>query len=738
MKKFISILLMLLLTHLLFTQISLPPRYDLVLEILSDLENFFPRYEGSAAEKQVINYIENKLSYLNIPYSKDDFAGSDSFHSFSESIRVTIQGSKNDSIIFLIPINHPLDAEKETDGLINIALGLTFITHYSAKKPLVTLQFVFLGAEYGDGVLYPLGSTLYLDDFCPDYPVMLLYFSFKNIPRRIIVGGAGQGRITPYWFTIRCSKALKEANVPFLISGNKNQIFRLGLAEGKTSIEPFLKARYPSISLSSLSGIARQLSKSEKENWIFSFCTFIDILIQKSKQGIPEYWDQHYLFFQIYDFYLIIRENIILIVFIIVFGIVIIYALLYHNRIRTNIRNLIKHIWVVPLFFAATFVFLFLSTLVLQGILQLRLDFSLWEAYPFLFLVLKLALSILIFIFCLKFFRFIPIPMKRRFYATLTIFLLLINIFFISFINISFVYYYLWAFCFIFLAFLFKNRIIRLILILPSPYWIIKLVLDFFIFIPEPVFCRVVLFSLFKGNIIITLLMLPFICLIVNIFLFFFPARHKRSRVQYNAVFLFFGLLTLILAASAFFIPHFSENRPQEVTVQNIIDFENHTNQIEIDSPSPLGELSIWDEHTVFNLNTTSRKYIIPKKNIPDLLTIETAHTSFFDRNNVIITIQPDGTPNKIYFTVHADKEFTLYDSTFPFKKMENGKDYEIQIGAYPPSPLEIQLTLPKNLSYEFSIHIDYVNIPFRFKAFGKNKQIKTLLTLKKQVSLRE
>jgi hypothetical protein len=738
MKKFMSILLMVFLSHSLFSFTSLPPPPESILDILEDLDSFFPRYEGSWAEKEVIRYIEKKLSDLKVSYSIDDFTSSDSFHSFSESIRVTLQGREKDSIIFLIPLNHPLDAEKEESGLINIALGLTLINHYSLREPPVTLQFVFLGAEYGDGTMYPLGSTLYLDDFCPDYPVMLLYFAFKNIPKRIIVSGAGRGRITPYWYTIRCSEALREADVPFLISGNKNQIYRLGIAKEKTLIEPFLRARYPSISLSSLNGTSKQISLKEKKDWLFSFCTFIDILIQKSVRGIPEYWDQHYLFFQIYDFYLIIRENLILIIFIIVFGIFIIYALIYHNRIKTNIKNFIKYIWMVPLIFAAAFIFLFISTSIIQGILQLRLDFSLWEAYPFLFLLLKGALSVLFFVFCLTFFRSIPIPMKRSFYATLTMFILLVNIFFIAIINISFVYYYIWAFCFIFLAFLVKNRIIRLLLVLPAPYWIIKAVLDFFIFIPEPAFCHIVLFSLLKGNIVITLLLLPFICVIINIFLFFFPARHKHSRVQYNSVALFLIILNLGLLSTVIFIPHYSRKQPQEVTVRNIIDFQNLTRRIEIESPSPLGELSVWDEHTVFNLNTTSRKYIIPEKDIPDLLSIETAHTSFFDRNNVIMTVKPAGTPNKIYLRVHADREFTLYDSNFPFKKIGNGLAYEIQIGAFPPSPLEIQLTLPKDISYVFSIRIEYVNIPFRLKAFGKNKQIKTLLTLKKEVSLNE
>ncbi|MBN2532229.1 MAG: hypothetical protein JXB88_05025 [Spirochaetales bacterium] len=735
MKKDILILLMLLLTAFLSAQTSLPPRPDLTLTMLSDLDIYFPRYEGSGAEKQVIRYIENTLSYLNLPYSKDDFSSSNSFHSFSESIRVTIHGKEKDSIIFLIPLNHPLDAEKETDGLINIALGLTLITHYSSRKPPVTLQFVFLGAEYGDSSLYPLGSTLYLDDFCPDYPVMLLYFSFQNIPKRIIVGGAGQGRIAPYWFTIRCSEALKKADVPFLISGNKNQIFRLGLAEGKTSIEPFLKARYPSLSLS---GMASRLSLSEKKNWIFSFCSFIDILINKSSQGIPEYWDQHYLFFQLYDFYLIIQENIILIVFIVISGIAIIFTLIYYSKIKSNIINVIRYTWVAPLIFAVAFLLLFFSTLIIQGILQLRQDFSFWEAYPFLFLILKGAIALLLFIFCLKLFRFIRLPMKRNFYATLTIILLLINIFFIALINISFVYYYLWAFCFIFLAFLFKNRIIRLILILPGPYWIIKLVLDFFIFIPEPIFCRIVLFSLLKGNILISLLLLPFITLAITVFLSFFPARHKRSRVQYNATTLFFIVVNLVLILTLLFIPHFSENRPQEVTVRNVIDFEDLTNQIVIDSSSPLGDVTLWNEQVVFNFETTSRKYILQKKYIPDLLAIDMVHTSFFDRNNVIITIRPEGTPNKIFLKVHADKEFTLYDSNFPFKKTGNGEDYEILIGAFPPSPLKITLTIPQDLSCVFSIQVDYVNIPFLLKASGKNKQIKTILTLKKQVSLGE
>ena len=102
----------------------------------------------------------------------------------------------------------------------------------------------------------------------------------------------------------------------------------------------------------------------------------------------------------------------------------------------------------------------------------------------------------------------------------------------------------------------------------------------------------------------------------------------------------------------------------------------------------------------------------------------------------MIINIQSTGTPYKVYFEVHSDREFTLYDSNFPFKKKENGEGYEIQIGAYPPSLLEIQLTLTQNLDYIFTLHIDYINIPFQFTVFGENKDIKTFLTLKDKITL--
>jgi len=738
MKRYIIVFILTLITLHLFSQGFLPPRIDTTIKALSELDEFYPRFEGSRAEKEVIKYIEKKLNNLDLDYTKYNFTASDSFHSFSESLRVIIEGNKKDSIIFIIPLNHPLGVKKENSGLINIALALTLIEYYSAKKPPVTLHFVFLGAEYGSGKNYPLGSSLYLDDFFPDFPVMILYLAFKNIPKRIIVGGAGQGIITPYWFTIRCSEALKEAEMPFLIIGNKNQIYRLGLAKEKTSIEPYLQAGYPSISLSSSDGGGKDLSETRKKDWIFSFCSFVEILIQKSKNEIPEYWDHHYLFFQIYNFYLIIKENILLILFIAVFGAGIIYALFSFKKIMSNLRRLIKNIWVIPLILITIFVLLLLSTFTIYGILQLRNDFALWEAYPFLFLLLKVSLATLFFIFCLKLLWVIPIPMTRRFFSTLTIFSLLINIFFISVINISFVYYFVWAFVFIFFAFIFKNRIIRLILFLPAPYWIIKLILDFFIFIPEPVFCHTVLFSLLKGNILISMFLLPFICLIVHIFLSFFPARHKRSRVQYNTITLILLFSNLVLVLSVFLIPHFSENYPQAVTARNVVDFEKQTNQIEIRSSSPLGYFNIQDEYSDFHFDTISRKYIIPRKNIPDLLTIKTEKRTFLDRNNVTVTILPSGTPYKIYFQIHADTEFTLYDSNFPFTKMENSDDYEILIGVYPPSPLEIQLTLPKEYSYIFTIQIDYLDIPFRFITSGKNKKITTLLTLKEKILLKE
>ncbi|MBN1696686.1 MAG: hypothetical protein JW881_04140 [Spirochaetales bacterium] len=733
MKKTIFPIFFCLLPLLLFAEpaVSLQPQD--ILKEYEVLEEYFPRQEGSPAEKKVVEYIEGVLKERRIDFEKFDFNSSDTVHSFSECLSVTLQGTKRDTLFFIIPLNHPRNSEKTKSGIINIVLGLSLIRQFSQTMPPVTIRFLFMGGEYGETDQYPLGSKLYLEDFSPDYPVFFLYLNLRTIPGRIAINGGGNGIVTPHWLINICSESLKKADIPFLIRGNKNQIFRMGFSQEKPPIEPYLKARFPAVILEGEHG---ELSPSKKAGWITGFITFAETMVEEYREGIPEAWDQHYLFFQLFDFYLIIREEWLVLSTIIIFGIFFIYLLVYSHKIKLILKHTFRYSYLFPLMIGLAWLFFLLATLVIHGILTLKNDPSLWKTYPFLFFLCKIMIVLLFFLISLKIIRLFPLPMNRSFFSTAAIMFLFLDIIILALINISFMYYFLWVFAFTLGAVLVRNKIVKSIMLLISPYWIVKFFIDFFILMPEPLLCRAVLLSLIEGNLFLSLFTLPFLCLIIYWILNFFPARHKKSVIKYN-------LATLLLAVSltgviGFFLlfPSYTDTNPQPVTARTILDFEHLTHRIEISSPSMLGEISVWDDKGFFSFNTTSNRYIIPRKNIPDLLSVTTTETSFLDRKNVEFTLRPKGNPYRVQLTIRSEKEFTLYDSNYPVQRKQKGLEYDILIGVNPPSPLPIFLTLPKGLSCRFFISIDYMNIPFRFIVLGKNKNIRTILTLTQQFDI--
>ena len=213
----------------LFGQSVLPPDSREVLDDYYTIRSMYPRLEGSVGERQLLEFIEQRLRYLRVPYSRLDFSESDKNHSFSSCLVADIRGQREDTLILAIPINHPPEIEGELDGSINVAMALGIIEHISRETPPLSVKILFLGAEYGQTADYPMGSRLFLRDFFPDYRVMCLYLNFKRIPSRLYVRGVARGIEAPYWLLDRCTEALEETDLFFLIRGNENQIFRIGL-----------------------------------------------------------------------------------------------------------------------------------------------------------------------------------------------------------------------------------------------------------------------------------------------------------------------------------------------------------------------------------------------------------------------------------------------------------------------------------------------------------------------------
>jgi hypothetical protein len=733
MKKILILLLFQLSASALFSQSQELIDIRSFLEDIQALKAYYPSDEGTANESKTADYIMKKIGSWGISYTQRSFANSESHHSFSQCIDAVIKGKNAESVFIVLPINNVIERTNHPGILVNVALGLFLLEQMKSRVPLVTLHFLFLGAEYGSTQEYPIGSQIFLDDFIPDTSSLFLYLNFQDIPRRIIIQGAGNGIVAPYWLINDCSQALGKTGLSFLLRGNKNQLFRMEFSDEKTMAEPYLKAEYPTIVFS---GEYAKLAENERDSWLRSFDKFFEIFVSYFDKGFPKEWDKHYLFFQFFNSSIVINEYVLVLGIVLVLLAFIACLLIFSNYFKRLLIIFVDKWWSLLFFMPLTFLFSLLGTLILDLILSLRGDPNFWQTMPFPFFVFKVFLVVLPYLLLAPVIRRLSFPNDSRFYEKWAMLFLLADVVVFSIINISFAYYFVWAFFFVALSIFFTDRAIKFILYAISPFWLIKLLIDFFIVIPEYRFCRALLSNLIVGNVILALSLTPFILLGTSVLMHFGLKLKKIRQESLISAMIYSIAFISAFTISVLVLPGHTRDYPQIVTVHNSIDMSEKSDKIEISSDFPLHDIAIWDADEYYTFNTHSKRYTIPRPYVSDLMDVSTTTTYFLSRKNVSVVIANKGIPYEVHCIIKSSKEFTLYDSTFPFVKQKDGVSYSLTIGANPPSPLIVEVTVPADTDMVCDVDVTYRDFPFRFVVSGLYKEIKTLLTVKNRISI--
>lgn len=672
------------------------------------IESFYPRLEGSEGEKRALSFIESRLSSFGVGYTPFDFSDSDFEHSFSTCLRVDLPGRVPDNLILAVPLDQQPDAEQGADGSITIALALDLIRRSRGSPPPVSLTVLFLGAEFGDSDAYPMGSTLFLRDFQPDYRVAVVYLNLHQVPTRILVRGGGRGIVTPYWLMNRSVEALRTARIPYLLRGDESQIFRMSSTNERTAIEPYLRAGYPSVELEGEYGTE---SPQQAADWMTSFPVFLSGLLQEAHAGIPEDWDQHYLLFQMGDFSLIITERAYITILVIALSGVLLYSLASREGMRKYIRTLVRNLPALLPVTGIAFLFLFAGTMILDGILSIRGFSSLWSYVPMQFLALKACVALFLYSALYNAARRLPFPRNGSFYSAAALFILLVDIAVVALFNISFTYYFLWAFFFVFLSALARPRYAKVLLFLPAPFWGIRGLVEVFT-TPALPFCHFLLISPIWGNLFIAAASLPFILVVLRLGLIL-PGRgvfRRRTREYVFAGALFAGAAFLVTYLILF--SPFSSAHPQPLDVTQALEIgpgnEITRDTLSVTSPAPLGTITVSDAagtRTVAAQGTSAAVPLRPPSVSP--VKITQGSSAFFSQRTVTLNVEMPTSPRATVATLSSGNDFILFDSTFPFIR-ESPNRYRILIGAFAPNPLELQLTLPAGGAFTLGIEMEF------------------------------
>lgn len=681
-----------------------PPR--LPEEVLA-VSRFYPRPEGSQMEKDLIAWIEARLSSLGVAYTPFDFSQSDFQHSFSSCIRVDIPGATRDAIILAVPLNSPPEAERGRDGSLNVALALDLISHAKNGPPPVSLTVLFLGAEFGETSAYPMGSTLFLRDFQPDYRAAVIYLNFRAVPSRVLMRGGGRGIVSPYWLMDRCVHALRDARIPFRLPGEEIQIFRMGTTDERTAIEPYLKAGYPSVGLEGENGEIAPLNESE---WLLSFSSFLRGIMAANSTGIPEEWDRHYLLIQAGGVSLIIGEKLHLSILLGTLAVTLLFSLAFRRGLKKYQRTLARNIPSILPLAGLSFLFLVAGTYALQGILSARGFSILWTYAPLEFLALKICIALFFYAALYNVMRRLPFPRNGSFYSAAAVFFLLIDIGVVAVFNISFTYYFLWAFVFVFVSTLARGRYMKALLFLPAPFWGLRGLITIFQ-APALPFCHFLLLSPLWGNLLAAAVSLPIILMLLRLGLLFPGKGIMRRRVR---ELVFAGLLLAVggvLAVHLATFSPFSASRPRPLvatqTIRVTASGETESTSLDIESPAPLGALSISDPRgarAIYPAGTSAR---LPLPLVASPLQISQDSSVFLQQRNVQLRVQMASSPRRVVVTLTSEDDFILFDSSYPPIR-ESPRQYRLLIGAFPPNPLPLQLTLPSGGSFTLTLTAEF------------------------------
>ncbi len=607
-----------------------------------------------------------------------------------------------------MPLNHPADAPPGADGSVGVALALDLLGRLAGSRPAVSFTVLFLGAEYGDSAAYPMGSALFLRDFRPSYPVAVVMLNLQAVPARLRVRGAGRGIVSPSWLLTRCMRSLAAAGIPAAVSGVENQVLRLGLTGGKTLIEPYLAAGFPAVQLDGEDAEPAGSSGGEAavEAILGRFPLFAEEFLAANAQGIPSDWDRHFLVFRVGGYPLVIGERTSVVVIVCTLLGMLLYSLVFRRGLRKYVRSLSRNaVRVLPIL-GLTFLFLLAGTGAVHGVLALRGFPRLWEYAPLEFLGLKVAVPLLLYSALYVLLRRLPFPRAGSFYTAAALFFLLLDIVAVTALDITFTWYFLLAFLFVFLSALVPNKVGKLLVLLPAPYALGRVLVDLFL-MPALPFCRVVLLSPLWGNLLAAGVLLPFILALLRIGLLF-PGTGLLRRGTREP--LIAGVLTVavgLLAVRLLTFSPFSAERPRPVSVVQSIDERAGTNTLDISSPAPLGELSLADPSGSRALRAAGTAVRASLPPAAPLLRFEVRSSEFLGKTNLALLLDAGASPRTVSAVLTAGQDFILFDCSLPFVR-ESAREYRLLIGAFPPDPLPLELTFPAGGEFTLTVTMDF------------------------------
>jgi hypothetical protein len=675
---------------------------------IDTISALYPRYENSSGETAAVELILEFLDDQKIDYNEFSLE-QEQPPSGSRLIRAVARGSSPGlgTVFFVLPLNHPFQADRENDYSAGIDLALSIISAAAKGSYEKSIEVLFLGGEFpppGTGAkgFVQRGSSAFLNTFYPSEDVMFIYLNLSSPPEELALIPAGSGRPSPSWLYSNVRSALENAGIPISLDSPRTRLYRLDLQDEPSLIDPYLKAGYPVI----------ELRTGKAGNPMDIPYSSMHLLLQSiaGEEAIPSYQDNHYLLLNTMDILPGIRRNILIsehqyITFLLlVFAGALAYPIIAVSRFRKYLKTLIRHIWSLPLLAAFMFLFLFIATLLMRFAGNWNDVDNLWEIYPFSFLWFKVAVSALLFILSQRLFNLLPFSRRGSFYSASALFFILTDILLVSLFDIDITAFLISTFMLVFLFTTVRNRIIKLIFFLLS---VIPVVLGLYGIFNLPAYRAVhfILLSPVLGNLVVAVHLLPFLLMLIRLrYLFHHPSR----KVTIAAT---LGLEMLMLSIALFFgfrlinADPFSGERRQPLLVHQEISGENTFMDVSVNSPAD---------------TDMAENFTFPVEKQP--MEISLSSEPFLDRKSYLLTLTGDGIIGSLEIGIKSAESFDVLDASHQWTMTSDRRSAGFAIENFPSLPFTLELTLPGELTGIINITARYAAAPVDLPHFDEGR----------------
>ncbi|MBI9097854.1 MAG: hypothetical protein JEY91_05230 [Spirochaetaceae bacterium] len=700
------------------------------LQIIDEISPFFPREENSLNENLLNQYLENFFDRINADYSTLDYSNLEKGHSFSKGYSINIQGEIDDVLIIAVPLNNSEVQNSTRDGSINIALALQLLDIFIDFKPPVSLEFLFLGAERGENEIYPIGSNYYLNNYSATYPTVALYLDLSRQGDTIAIKNSSDSDLSPMWLVESFAEQFMEKKLNFSTENIQTLVYQSGFEKASPIINTYLGHEVPMVLLESIYSENQVLSDGQ---WINALIETILSFVLNSQQGFNHEWDRHYFISKINGFLITLGEKDSLIIMIGLLSVLFIILLLRSRNLHLNLLRFRNHLWTYPLLFFLTFMYLFLSTLIIEEISSIK-DFpQLWQQYPVLFLLFKLFTALFLYSAFIYLIKGLSISPSHHFYTYSAFFSVIISIFAILIYNINFSYFFLWSLFIIAVFMISRNEFIKRIAIILSPLPL--LIICYLVFTtPYLEICGFILNSRIYGNLFLTIIIMPTLMLISSLSYYHHRFnRHRKNFRSFSSI-LFWGTMTLLTLYNITNSTPFGIVNKQPVYIDEVIDLNEISRSILLQSPAPIGDIVFYLDERKLQLYHLGRSAEITAPIIPDLLEISEESLTFLDRMSLQYNIQAKGHPEQILIQLQSEKSLIIFDSNFPYEVSADGKTIDFFIGKNPILPLKLELIIPRGSKPDIHLQVKYKEFPYNFTLSEEKLVPEKALTIIKDI----